>query len=103
MEIIPGVHTIEFEHGEEQRKFIRELNFDAIVFSSRMIAKSFFKLAEGMGELDRVIGTLRRKIVVAIGPPTRDVLTEYGLNALMPEEYTFEGVADVLRKYQKPS
>ncbi len=97
------VYRIEFEHGEEQMDLIRNMNFDAIVFSSSMMVRSFFELARKMGMMERVLEGLRGKIVVAIGPPTRRVLEEYGIKAVMPEEYTFDGVLNVLRKYQKPS
>ncbi len=88
------LYDIEFEWGEEQEKFLRDLNFDAIVFSSRMIVRSFFELARVKG-ID--LRKLKEKIVVAIGPPTRGELSKYGINALMPDEWTFEGVLRLLK------
>ena len=89
------LYDIEFEWGDEQERILREMDFDAIVFSSRMIVRSFFELANVMG-ID-VVKELRKKIVIAIGPPTREELLKYGVNALMPEEWTFEGVLKLLK------
>ena len=91
------LYTIEFEHGEEQRRLIEEMDFDAIVFSSRMMVKSFLELAKDMGKLDEVLRRLKEKVVVAIGPPTKETLEEYGISAEMPSEYTFDGVMELLK------
>ncbi len=90
------LYTIEFEHGEEQKRFIEDMDFDIIVFSSRMMVKSFFELAKKMGMLRDVIERLRGKRVIAIGPPTKRALEEYGISAEMPSEYTFDGVLELL-------
>ncbi len=91
------LYTIEFERGEEQRRFVKEMDFDAIVFSSRMMVRSFFELAREMGMLEEVVERLREKRVIAIGPPTREELEKYGISAEMPSEYTFDGVVDLLK------
>ncbi len=92
------LYRIEFEHGDLQRKFIESIDFDAIVFSSSMMVRSFFELARRMEKLDEVLEKLRGKIVVAIGPPTKKALEGYGIRALMPEEFTFDGVVETLKK-----
>ncbi len=92
------LYGIEFEHGEIQKRFIESMDFDAIVFSSSMMVESFFELAKKMKMLDYVLEKLRGRIVIAIGPPTKKVLENYGVKALMPDEFTFEGVVEILKK-----
>lgn len=89
------LYDIEFEWGERQEYILRSMDFDAIVFSSRMIVRSFFELARAKG-ID-VKEKLKEKIVVAIGPPTRDELLKYGIDALIPNEWTFKGVLNLLK------
>ena len=91
------LYDIEFEWGKEQEKLLRDLDFDAIVFSSRMIVKSFFELAKRLNLFNKVLKILRDRTVIAIGPPTRDELRKYGLNALIPEEWSFDGVLELLK------
>ncbi len=79
-------------HGEEQRrvaKLVEDCFFDVVVFSSRMIVESFLDLCSAE--------KLKRKIVIALGPPTAEKLKEYSIKALVPEEYTFDGVIELLR------
>ncbi len=92
------LYRIEFEHGEMQKMFIESMDFDAIVFSSSMMVRSFFELARRMEKIDDVLEKLKDKIVVAIGPPTKKALEGYGVKALMPEEFTFDGVIEILKK-----
>jgi uroporphyrinogen-III synthase len=47
--------------------------------------------------LKTVLKVLRDKIVVAIGPPTKTELREYEIEALTPQEWTFDGVARLLK------
>ena len=89
------LYDIEFEWGERQKKFLKDLDFDAIVFSSRMTVKSFFGLADYLG-ID-VADKLKDKIVVAIGPPTKEELSRYGIDALMPKEWTFDSILKLLK------
>jgi len=92
------IYRIEFEWGKDQMDLIRNLNFDAIVFSSRMIVRSFFELAKNMGLYDHVAKGLREKTVVALGPPTRDELKRFGIKAVMPDEWTFDSVLNLLKE-----
>ncbi|ADB57393.1 uroporphyrinogen-III synthase [Archaeoglobus profundus] len=89
------LYDIEFEWGEKQKKFLNDLDFDVIVFSSRMTVKSFFGLADHLG-ID-IVERLKDKIVIAIGPPTREELSKYGIEALMPEEWTFDSILKLLK------
>ncbi|WP_457550450.1 uroporphyrinogen-III synthase [Archaeoglobus sp.] len=89
------LYDIEFEWGEKQKKLLKDLDFDAIVFSSRMTVKSFFGLADYLGI--NIVNRLKDKIVIAIGPPTREELRKIGIEALMPEEWTFDSILKLLK------
>ncbi len=89
------VYRIEKLQGEEQMREIKKVKrgyYDAVVFSSSMIARSFLELCD-----ERCIAALKKILVVAIGPPTAKVLAEYGIRAEVPEEYTFDGVIELLK------
>lgn len=89
------LYEIRFRWGERQIEFLKDLDFDAIIFSSRMTVRSFFELA--MREKIDVVDRLKNKVVIAIGPPTKDELERYGLKALIPNEWTFDGVIELLK------
>jgi len=89
------VYRIEKLQGEEQRKEIEKVKvgfYDAIVFSSSMIARSFLELCDV-----ECLKALERILIVAIGPPTAKVLAEKGVKAEIPEEYTFDGIIRLLK------
>lgn len=93
------LYTIEEEWGEKQREFlktVRDEEIGAVIFSSSMMVKSFMGLAKEMNILQELLKSLNRIWVIAIGPPTANMLKEYGMNAKMPEEYTFDGIVKLL-------
>ncbi len=86
------VYRIDKLQGEDQRREVERVKsgfYDVIVFSSSMIAKSFLELCPPE--------YLHRVWLIAIGPPTARVLESYGLKPLIPDEYTFDGVLQLLR------
>jgi len=91
------LYSIEFEHGNEQKEFVKEVfksnNRCAIVFSSSMIANSFIDLSKKLGFDVKNLN----QTCIAIGPPTRAVLERHGIRALMPSEYSFDGVIELLK------
>jgi len=90
--------------GEEQKKAVLAVvnkEVDAAVFSSRMMVQAFMEVAEELKVKGEAIRALNEIITVAIGPPTRDELHSYGVEAVMPEEYTFDGVMDLLENLIK--
>lgn len=101
------LYTIEKEWGEKQRellKRIRNNEIGAVIFSSSMMVKSFMELAEEMNILQELLKSLNQVWVIAIGPPTANMLKEYGVNAKMPAEYTFDGIIKLLselKEYKK--
>jgi uroporphyrinogen-III synthase len=92
------LYKIDYEHGEEQKRFLLKLkDLDFIVFSSRMMVRSFFQLAREMDILAEVRRDLEKVKVIAIGPPTRDELNKFGIQAVTSEDYTFKGVLELTR------
>jgi uroporphyrinogen-III synthase len=56
-----------------------------------MMVRNFMALAEDMGVKDYVIRIMNEKTVAAIGKPTSDTLSGFGVKVkVMPENYTFE-------------
>lgn len=81
--------------GEEQRKEIEKLKsgfYDAVVFSSRMIAESFLDNCD-----EECIKKLHEILLIAIGTPTAEFLEKKGLSAIVPDEFTFEGIKKLLK------
>ena len=86
--------------GKEQEELIRQIagkKVDVIVFSSSMMVRSFFNLAEKMSKFDETLKALKEMDVIAIGPPTARMLEKYNITAEMPEEYTFDGIVKILQ------
>ncbi len=64
---------------------------DIFAFTSSMMVRNFMELADEMGVKDEIISILNEKTVAAIGKPTSDTLSGFGINVkVMPEQYTFE-------------
>ncbi|MCS7144559.1 MAG: uroporphyrinogen-III synthase [Archaeoglobaceae archaeon] len=81
--------------GEEQKKEIEKVKarfYDVIVFSSRMIAESFLEQCD-----EEAIEKLRNTILIAIGTPTAEFLEKKGLSAIVPDEFTFEGIKKLIK------
>ncbi len=77
--------------GEEQIKEVEKVRsgfYDFVVFSSSMIAENFFELY-GDGEIPAKL--------IAIGPPTAKKIESFGFKAVMPDEYTFDGIVRLLK------
>ncbi|MBO8179904.1 MAG: uroporphyrinogen-III synthase [Archaeoglobus sp.] len=89
------VYRIEKLQGEEQKREIEKVKagfYDAIVFSSSMIARGLLELCD-----EECLKALEKILIVAIGPPTAKVLAEKGIKAEIPEEYTFDGIIRLLK------
>ncbi len=72
---------------------------DIFAFTSSMMVRNFMMLADEMGVKDEIIRVLNEKTVAAIGKPTADTLSEFGVKiAVMPERYTFEELLLECRK-----
>ncbi len=98
------LYRIEVLRGEEQREIVREVfdgRFDALIFTSSMIVEGFmanlndtFSGMKSMTELEDVL-------VIAIGPPTARKLRKYGIEPLVPDNYTVDGVIELLKRLQR--
>lgn len=64
---------------------------DIFAFTSTMMVRNFMALADERGVKEDIIRIMNQKMVAAIGKPTFDTLSGYGVNvSVMPEHYTFE-------------
>ncbi len=64
---------------------------DIFAFTSSMMVRNFMTLADEMGVKDELIRILNGKIIAAIGKPTADTLSGFGVEVkVMPKHYTFE-------------
>lgn len=90
--------------GERQRNAVREIvegRVDAVVFSSRMIVRAFMENAKAGDMAERAVKKLNEIVTIAIGPPTADELSKFGVSARIPEEYTFDGVLNLLKALRR--
>jgi uroporphyrinogen-III synthase len=66
---------------------------DIFAFTSSMMVRNFMALAYEMGARNEIIRVLNEKTVAAIGKPTADTLSEFGVKVkVMPDHYTFEAL-----------
>jgi len=64
---------------------------DIFAFTSTMMVRNFIALADENGVKEAIIRIMNEKMVAAIGKPTLDTLSGYGVNvSVIPEHYTFE-------------
>lgn len=97
-----NVYTLTKPEGSEQKEFIRRAlagEIDVFAFTSSMMVRNFFELAEEQASKDEVISLMNRSIVAAIGIPTARTIEKYGVNvSVTPGKFTFE---DILKKVQE--
>ena len=66
-------------------------HIDIFAFTSSMMVKNFMTIAEDMGIKEEIIRIMNEKTVAAIGKPTSETLSGFGVRVgIMPERYTFE-------------
>lgn len=64
---------------------------DIFAFTSSMMARNFMAIAEEMGVKDDVVRVMNDKTVAAIGKPTADTLSGFGVTVkVIPKNYTFD-------------
>lgn len=64
---------------------------DIFAFTSSMIVRNFMAIADEMGVKDELVRIMNEKTVAAIGKPTADTLSGFGVQVkILPERYTFE-------------
>lgn len=96
------VYEIISPRDERHAKLIEKAiagEVDIFAFTSSMMVRNFLALAEEKGVRDEIIGIMNEKTVAAIGKPTSDTLSEYGIGVkVMPERYTFEELLKECKK-----
>ncbi|MCX8172153.1 MAG: uroporphyrinogen-III synthase [Archaeoglobaceae archaeon] len=81
--------------GDEQRREIERIKagfYDAVIFSSRIIAESFFENCD-----DECIKKLHKITLIAIGAPTAEFLKKKGFSVMIPDEFTFDGILRLIK------
>jgi uroporphyrinogen-III synthase len=64
---------------------------DIFAFTSSTMVRNFMSLADEMGVKEEMIRIMNEKTVAAIGKPTANILSEFGVRVkVMPNRYTFE-------------
>jgi uroporphyrinogen-III synthase len=73
---------------------------DIFAFTSSMMVRNFMALADEMGMKDEVIRIMNEKTIAAIGKPTSDTLSGFGVKVkVMPKSYTFEELLRECREH----
>ncbi|MCZ7402137.1 MAG: uroporphyrinogen-III synthase [Candidatus Methanoperedens sp.] len=73
---------------------------DIFAFTSTMMARNFMSIADEMGVKDELIRIMNEKTVAAIGKPTADTLSGFGVEVkVMPKQYTFEELLKECKKH----
>ena len=87
------------ERPKELIKRAVDNEIDIFTFTSTMTVVNFFKIAEIINSKQKLIDIMNKKIVAAIGIPTRNILKEYGIKVkIMPEIFTFEEMIKEINK-----
>lgn len=74
-----------------------EGDIDGFAFTSTMTVKNFLRVAREDGRAEEIKRALRDSTVAALGKPTEETLSEAGVRVdVVPEIYTFEGLADAV-------
>lgn len=77
-----------------------EGDIDIFTFTSRMTVVNFLKIADDLGLKSDVICEMNKKVVLAIGDPTKEELEKSGIKVEdVPGKYTFEAL--IKNKLQK--
>ncbi len=88
------VYEIIRPRDERHEKLMKEAlagKIDIFAFTSSMMVRNFMAIAEDMGIKVEIIRILNEKTVAAIGKPTSETLSGFGVNVrIMPDRYTFE-------------
>jgi len=71
---------------------------DCIVFTSASSVNSFFEVAMQYEKNEHLVNILNSIKIIAIGPFTNDALIEHGVNAVVSDQHTINGIFDVAVK-----
>jgi uroporphyrinogen-III synthase len=90
------------DDGRQQRMIEDALagRIDVFAFTSAMTVHNFMTVARSMGAEVGIVDVLCERVVAAIGDPTADVLSGYGVSVdVMPEKFTFRDMIDALQEH----
>ena len=77
---------------------------DAVCFTSSLTVENFVEAAEERGVREEVIAGLDRAVVGAIGEPTRETTTDFGIRVdVVPDNATFEALATAVVETAAPT
>jgi uroporphyrinogen-III synthase len=95
------VYTLVRPEGDKQRELIKRAAAGGIAifaFTSSMMVRNFFSLAEEMGKTDDIKEVMKKSIVAAIGTPTANTIQEYGVETtIKPCKYTFDEMLKTIK------
>jgi uroporphyrinogen-III synthase len=95
IEIVPKDPEIILEFINE----LEEKKPDYCAFMSQWAVNVLFDLANVMNKTNQVISLLNSRIIVAVGPKTRESLVNRRIDVhLMPEKYSAKGLVDLFSK-----
>jgi uroporphyrinogen-III synthase len=81
-----------------ERALAREI--DIFAFTSSMMVRNFMVIADEMGVKDELVRIMNEKTVAAIGKPTADTLSGFGIEVkIIPKHYTFEELLQECKKH----
>jgi len=79
-------------------------DLDAACFTSSLTVENFLEAAAERGVREEAITGLNRAVVGAIGKPTRETATDYGIRVdVVPENATFEALATAVVEEAAPT
>ncbi|NJD78728.1 MAG: uroporphyrinogen-III synthase [Candidatus Methanoperedens sp.] len=97
------VYQIIAPRDERHRRLMEQAlagEIDIFAFTSSMMVRNFMAVADEMGIKEKIIRMMNEKTVAAIGKPTSDTLSEFGVKVrVMPEHYTFEELLRECREH----
>lgn len=97
------VYTLGMPDGNEQKKLIELAisgKITVFAFTSSMMVRNFFAIADTMGVGDQIVNILNDSTVAAIGIPTADTVKSYGVEVqVIPDRYTFEDLVKKVKEY----
>lgn len=96
-----AVYKLVLPDDGRQQQMIKDAlagKIDVFAFTSAMTAHNFMTVARSIGAEAGIVDVLCERVVAAIGDPTADVLSGYGVSVdVMPEKFTFRDMVDALQ------
>ena len=95
-----AVYKLVLPNDGRQQRMIKDAlagKIDVFAFTSAMTVHNFMTVARSMGAEAGIADLLCGSVVAAIGDPTADVLSGYGVSVdVMPDKFTFKDMVDAI-------